>query len=234
MASTSPATTSWPEWCWLPMGAAAALVQRHGRGPAAVGDIARVAAVAQWKLVGRHIVVPSADVADAAVPAASSTPPEGVHLPISRPRLLEVLGGACYYVVTPVANADGASNGVYGTYLHLEHDTEADRTELRFLVDLGRGWDALFPVIMHADQPTLAWSEQDIRANIPPHLAGPDTDRFLAQHRAIGWLVWPLLGALLDESTHLIGPGRLVDADPLVKDASLWQLTYERPRPTGV
>ncbi|MFI7643364.1 hypothetical protein [Nonomuraea sp. NPDC049400] len=229
-----PSMPTWPEWCWLPMGAAAALVQRHGRGPSVAGDIARVAAVAQWELVGRHIVTPSADVADAAVPAPPSARPEDVHLPISRPRLLEMLGGACYYLVTPVPNDEGAPNWVYGTYIHLEHDTATDRTELRFLVDLGRGWDQLVPVIVHADQPTVAWSEQDIRASIPPHLAGPDDDRFLAQHRRIAWLVWPLLGALLDESAHLIGPGKLVDADPLVKDARLWQLTYERPRPSSV
>ncbi|WP_431929908.1 hypothetical protein [Nonomuraea jabiensis] len=228
-----PSGPVWPDWCWLPMGAAAALVQRHGRGPAAVADVARVAAVAQWELLGRHVVTPSADVAGAAVPAPSPARPQDVDLPISRPRLLDVLGGACYYLVTPVANDDGAPNWVYGSYIHLEHDTRTGRTELRFLVDLGNGWDELVPAAVHADQPTVAWSEQDIRASIPPHLTGPATDRFLAQQRAPGWLAWPLLGALLDESAHLIGPGRLVDPGPLVKDASLWRLTFERPRPSS-
>ncbi|WP_431929872.1 hypothetical protein [Nonomuraea jabiensis] len=228
-----PSGPAWPDWCWLPMGAAVALVQRHGRDLSAVGDVARVAAVAQWELLGRHVVTPSADVASAAVPAPPSTRPQDANLPLSRQRLLDVLGGACYYLVTPVANDDDVPNWVYGTYLHLEHDTATGRMELRFLVDLGPGWNELVPVVVHADQPTVAWSEQDIRASIPPHRAGPATDRFLAQQRALGWLVWPLLGTLLDESARLIGPGRLVDPDPLVKDASLWRLSFERPHPSS-
>ncbi|TMR22613.1 hypothetical protein ETD86_10775 [Nonomuraea turkmeniaca] len=77
-----PPMPAWPQWCWLPMGTAA-LVQHHGPGPSAIGDIARVAAVTQWELVGRHIVTPR--------PTSPAQPCPLPHLPATRAELEGVI-----------------------------------------------------------------------------------------------------------------------------------------------
>ncbi|MFD9947663.1 hypothetical protein ACFWYW_46645 [Nonomuraea sp. NPDC059023] len=231
------ASLDWPEWCWLPMGAAHAIVTSGGRSAFSnPADIGRVAAVAHWKLVDRAIVMPSEAVASEAVPGPTPDIRE-TDLAIPREQLLSELAGACYYLVIPQSRPDDHTGPwLYGTYIHLEWDMNVRRSELRLLLDLGQGWDTLIPISVHADQPTLAWSAKDMEASASGILGAAAQGSAADVQRWGAWMAWPLVGALLDERALLIGPRTLDDPnlDLMVRGSRAWELTYDRPRPTAV
>ncbi|WP_329431233.1 hypothetical protein OG339_47590 (plasmid) [Streptosporangium sp. NBC_01495] len=130
----------WPDWCWLPMGAAATIVQQ--RGMRDLADAARLAAVGQWKLHSRSIVIPSAEVVRSAEPGIPGYfhDVDTMEMAIPRDRLLSELGAACHYLVTPFSMpVEHTGSWLYGSYIHLEYDKDAGRTELRLLLDFGTG-----------------------------------------------------------------------------------------------
>ncbi|MEV4087451.1 hypothetical protein AB0J43_45045 [Nonomuraea fuscirosea] len=228
----------WPQWCWVPMSAAHAIASQDGPlfNPA---DISRIAAVGQWKLQDRDIVTPTEDVASEAVPGPTPEPHE-MDLAIPRERLLEALDGVCYYLVMPLPRPDDhEGEWLYGAYIHLEWDAITSRTELRLLLDFGHGWDALTPIYVHADLPTLAWSTRDIEASLPDTLplqgVAVPGDVAATFARLAAWWAWPLVGALLDERALLVGPKTLDSPglDAMARGARAWELTYDRPRPTA-
>ncbi|MGJ6969359.1 hypothetical protein ACSDR0_46475 [Streptosporangium sp. G11] len=222
----------WPDWCWLPMGAAATIVQQ--RGLRHLADAARLAAVGQWKLHSRSIVIPSAEVVRSAEPGIPGYfhDVDTMEMAIPRDRLLAELGAACHYLVTPFSMpVEHTGSWLYGSYIHLEYDKDAGRTELRLLLDFGTGWDGLYPVFTHADQPSLLWSAHDIVSSITDDLAHLPraAESFAETMRTYTWLAWPLVGSLLDEHAVLIGPSLLGDEslDVMVRGARVWALTHD-------
>lgn len=228
---------TWEEWCWLPIAGAAAIVTARGGHPV---DYSRVTAVGQWRLTGRRLVVPGEEVAAMAVPGVldRGQPLEEqiarMDLRLPRADLLEQLAGACYYLVTPIPRPEGDTGlWVHGCYVHLEHDVNEDRAELRLLVDVGTGWDELTPVPIHLAQPTLTWSMTSVQRVIERHMAQVPVgaEALAAYARTLAWFVWPLIGALLDQEAYLVGPRTLTGVDdPMVDGAEVWELTYTRPK----
>lgn len=129
----------WPGWCYCPMAAAYAIVSGGGdnRVPLARSlEISRVAALAAWR--------PTQGVYrfdETVMQSLLSTPITG-DLPVEH---LHRLPEWCCYVELPPERA-------HGFFAHLEHDPEAERTELRFLLDHD---DGLMPLALHLDGGTI-------------------------------------------------------------------------------
>jgi hypothetical protein len=229
-----------PAWCWLPMTTTAALISGSGSRPSVLAHLSRLAAVGQWRLTGRRIVIPSPQVATDAIPRmrprrlGDDDPIAGMDLQLPVSQLLEDLAGACYYLVMPVRLPDeGGRSMARGCYVHLEHDPRpGNGPELRLLIDYG---GELLPRPVRLDQPTLAWSDaalaaEDRGAGVPPDLLTAATG--LA--RTAAWEVWPLIASLLTRDTILTrtmvldGPGVGVN----VRGAEVWQITYVHPPAT--
>jgi hypothetical protein len=215
----------WPGWCWLPMSAVGSHLAAAG-DPVGTG-VGVATAVGMWRLLGRRIVVASPDVAAAWVPGPRGADLPGMDLRLPRDELLEDLAAACLYLVMPLQANAPDRNQVRGCYVHLEYDARPGQgAELRLLVDHS-DW-GLLPVPVLLTQPTLAWSAARLAAegaHLPMARDLADFDRVLA------WWVWPLLGALLDHHTQLTKTAVLdsADADPNVRGAEIWQITYTRP-----
>jgi hypothetical protein len=216
----------WPTWCWLPMGAVGAYLA--SRGDYEPPDIGIVAGVGQWRLLGRQIVVPSPEVAGAAVPHRAAALEE-MDLRLPGDAILEALTGACYYLVCPLPRPDDATPWVSGCYVHLEQDSRPGwGPELRLLADTDGG---LAPTAIHLDQPTLAWSAAAVAGLAPPGIPAATAEVAAQAGRLLAWWVWPLLGALLDQDTYLTRTAVLgEDADPNVRGAQVYEITYTRPR----
>lgn len=219
---------AWPEWCWLTMGGTLAALQNSGR-PFMPTDVGFAAAVGQWRLTGRHIVVPSVDVAEAAIPGVTGGDPADMDLRLPREDLLTDLARHCYYLVMPRPASPGVStDDVHGCYIHLEHDERPGQgAELRLLIDHAEG---LLPVPVLLSQPTLAWSAAQ--------LAGEGHDSVIDtaaadMSRIMAWWVWPLIGALLDHSTDLAKTMVLdTSATPVdARGAQVWEISYGHPAP---
>lgn len=232
-----PDIPEWPDWCWLPMSAVGSYLQASGR-PYRPTEIGVSTAVGLWRLLGKRIVVPSEEVATDAIPEPNGPGPEGADVLLPRDALLEDLAGACYYLVTPVPRPEGKDGDgwVYGCYVHLESDHRPGQgAELRLLADTADS--GLVPVPVILDQPTLAWSSSHLMQEAS--LLGPGlAEAMTGQARLLAWLVWPLLGALLNHDTELTrtdvldGENTAVD----VRGTEVWQITYTRPghlRPAG-
>lgn len=121
---------NWPDWCFLPMGAAYGIIsdQYHVEPipPDLVADVSRIAALNAWRWTrGIYRFQPALATALARSPIAGDLPTE-VFL-----RLPE--WGIYVELPEPVAGIGGAV--LYGFYAHLEHDLNDGRPELRFLLD---------------------------------------------------------------------------------------------------
>jgi len=131
------AEMGWPQWCWLPMSAAHAVVgggkQVAGNDPRA-GDIALLAALAAWRQ-GRGIYRVDPELAE----ALAGTDLDG-DLPVE---VLYRLPEWCVYISGMGTDA----------YAHLEWDVAQRRPELRLLMSDAQGW---LSVAVHLDRPTLA------------------------------------------------------------------------------
>lgn len=129
----------WPNWCFLPMAAFYAFVS-SAAGVShlplnLIGNVARLAALGTWRVtqgiyrfdsVFRQALVDS--------PIMGTIPVEVLH------RLPEW----CVYVETPEYQFKG--DVLHGFFAHLEWDVNAQRTELRFLMDTDTG---LLSFVLH-------------------------------------------------------------------------------------
>jgi hypothetical protein len=221
-----PGIPDWPQRCWLPMGAVGAYLDScESYRP---DDIAIVAAIGQWRLLGRRVVVQDADVAAAAVPPRASSAAE-MDLRLPQDAILDALDGACYYLVNPLPRPSGQTRWVSGCYMHLEQDTRPGwGPELRLLADTDEG---LAPVPIHLDEPTLAWSVSAVAAVVAAGIPGEIADMTAQAGRLVAWMVWPLLGALVDKDGRLTRIAVLGDdTDPNVRGAQVYQISYTVPR----
>jgi hypothetical protein len=246
-----PALTDWPDWCWLPMAGAVAVVTST-QGPPA--DIARVAALAAWRL-GRGVYVLDEDVTVDAVATVHQ------HQTIPTAQILNGLPEFCCYVVLPeipVRHPVDAAVPPKGLYVHLEADANTGRPELRLLLDQDGSWEGLVSVIIYLDRATLATSAADVLAQARASAAGAvgtdlraipaayDLDPAQGLMWALGYLAWPAVLALTDPTVHIVGlerPGeRPQRARPVPVEAGRsqwraapepqrWRVTRTIPRP---
>ncbi len=129
---------AWPDWCFLPLAGAYAIISGGGdqRVPLhQIGDVARLGALAAWRVTQGIYRF------DATLYAAIAATPVSGDLPCD---VLYRLPEWCVYIDTPGQAIEG--DRLHGFFAHLEWDANLSRTELRLLLDT----DAhLLPVPVH-------------------------------------------------------------------------------------
>ncbi len=137
----------WPAWCFLPISAALAVVTKivpMTTDPTRAYLPAILTGLASWR-VTKGIYSFDAIVLE----SLWSTPIDKIPSEI-----LFHLPEWCVYIPTPGKNFDGKP--LLGFFVHLEHDTNSGRAELRFLLDQNRaGEPFLIPLALHLNRPTL-------------------------------------------------------------------------------
>jgi hypothetical protein len=122
---------TWPDWCYLPLAAAYAIVSGGGENQvsaARAGDIARIGALAAWRMTqGIYRFDPALYEALIDTPVTGDLPAE----------ILTHAPEWCIYIETP--DRSFAGERLYGAWCHLEHDVESGRMELRLLLDVESG-----------------------------------------------------------------------------------------------
>lgn len=131
------ALSDWPNWCFLPMAGAHAIVSAGGlMPPDRIPDIARLAALTTWHYTrGIYRIHPR--LLDALLHS-----PLHDHLPVE---VFFRLPEWCVYIDLPPQ--PGLRGGIlHGYYAHLEYDMNTTRAELRLLVDED---PEPYPLILH-------------------------------------------------------------------------------------
>lgn len=129
----------WPEWCYLPLAAAYAIVSAdagvQSLPPHLAGDVGRIGALCAWRMTqGIYRFDP------ALYPALTDTPLTG-DLPA---QVLHRLPEWCVYIETPDMQWRGQP--LHGAFAHLEYDVNVRREELRLVLDGEAGLD---PIPLH-------------------------------------------------------------------------------------
>lgn len=142
---------AWPEWCYLPLAAACAIISGGGEVPLERSlDIARLGALGAWR-VSQGIYAFDAGVLD----DLWQTPIDG-EIP---EEILYRLPEWCVYIEAPGRTVRGLGPEaipIHGYYAHLEWDPNDERGELRVLLDATvEGQDYLLPIILHRGHGTL-------------------------------------------------------------------------------
>ncbi|PKM47003.1 MAG: hypothetical protein CVV05_00880 [Gammaproteobacteria bacterium HGW-Gammaproteobacteria-1] len=189
----------WSEWCYLPLAASYAVVSGGGDNrvpPHLAGDVGRLGALAAWRPTqGIYRFDPTLYAALTDTPLSGDLPCEVLHH----------LPEWCVYIETPGYEWMGSE--LYGFYAHLECDPEANREELRLLMDSEA---ALAPIPIHLGPWPLAEAVAraiDVSRTYGAALGLPVPDGIAA---ATSEAISPLLSLLLylcaDESE--IGDGQ--------------------------
>lgn len=150
----------WPEWCYIPTRLTTIVVaesvrcdstQLSQRYPNRVADPHKLAGLAAWRLTqGIYRFEPSAysAIANTRLPADLQT---------------EVLFGLpewCVYIETPDLLHNVGSKANYplvGVFVHLEHNLDSKRPELRLILDVHyMGAPMLLPFVIPLDHPSLS------------------------------------------------------------------------------
>ncbi|PND37926.1 hypothetical protein C1O66_10565 [Paucibacter aquatile] len=153
----------WPDWCYAPITCSQAAIANHlgvcvthlgASSPFAVMDATAFAALAAWrKTRGVYTFDPTV------YQEVCETPLDG-QLPCD---LLLRMPEWCVYLPTPNMSILGGS--IHGCFVHLEHDVNNQRAELRLLFDVGcDDYQLFYPVPIHLGNWTLA--EAHDRANM--------------------------------------------------------------------
>lgn len=140
----SPDLGDWPNWCWVPLAGAYAVVSGGhtlaATDPAA-GDIGAMGALAAWRQTQGIYQFD-----ETLLTALWDTELSG-EIPVD---VIYRIPEWCVYVPTPGRTFSGAP--LVGFFAHLEHDTNDKRTELRLLLDVGTP-AALVPIPLHVWMP---------------------------------------------------------------------------------
>jgi len=134
----------WPDWCYCPLSATYAIVSGGGDlDPTLVGDIARLGALAAWRVSqGVYRFDPALYAAIIDTPIC--------QLPVD---VLYYLPEWCVYIET---NIRLSGTRIHGFFAHLEHDYTTGRPELRLVLDTeeetGPG---LFGLPLHLTESTI-------------------------------------------------------------------------------
>lgn len=132
----------WPDWCFMPLAAAYAIVSGGGENRLSnidqSLDVGVVGAMATWRL-SKGIYRFDRDLFQALWDT-----PLNHELPID---LFYRLPEYCLYIETPGKNM--MNNNLHGFFVHLEHDINDGHVELRILLDFD---SSPFPCPIHLDQ----------------------------------------------------------------------------------
>ncbi|WP_145503746.1 hypothetical protein [Streptomyces sp. CFMR 7] len=207
----------WPDWCWVPMAGAYAVVSPSGvvlPGDPRVEDVARVAALSTWWLT-KGVYWIDNDAAAKHVDQAWSSPGVPAEKPLRTERILGGLPQQCVYIALPpqLPAEAGPLPVIQGAFVHLEYDVKTGRPELRLLLDRDGTWEGLIGVPVFLDRPTLLASAREQAA---PQALGEEQREAMAElFRLAPFMVWPAVEALLDQELVISG----------------WDLPGEEPRP---
>lgn len=138
---------TWPEWCFMPLAGAYAIVSGGGSNTVPLDqmtEVPLVGALAAWRET-KGIY----DYDETVMDALWSTPVEG-EIPTE---ILRRLPEWCVYIPTPGRRAFDAD--LLGFFAHLESDAGTSREELRLLLDFS---DRFIPIPLHLDRGGLAQS----------------------------------------------------------------------------
>jgi hypothetical protein len=174
----------WPDWCYLPLAGAYAIVSGGGSLGAAQGiEVGRVGALAAWRAAkGIYNLDPTM------LDALWSTPLDG-HLP---DELLERLPEWCVYIETP--GKTWAETPLHGFFAHLESDASNGRRELRLLLDLDEG---LIPVPLHLTGGNLSEAVESGWVEANKYGAAIDDESLLVGSSHVARSLAPLVSTLL-------------------------------------
>lgn len=138
----------WPDWCWVPMAGAYAVVSGGGQMKRSQAvDVSAVAALGAWRL-GQGIYR-----FDPALYAPLIDTPIDRDIPH---QVLYHLPEWCVYIETPGLSTPDSGIQLHGAYVHLEHDVARNgRPELRLLLDTDL---MLLPLPLHLGDWPLAES----------------------------------------------------------------------------
>jgi hypothetical protein len=212
-----PAVGRWPDWCWVPMGAAYRVVSGGGssRVTTQAADIGRVAALAAWRLTKGVYRLENDRLLAASVDRVWESKGVPADLRVDRDRYLGGLPQHCVYVAFPAADQPSAQPLPLGVFIHLEHDLNNGRPELRYLLDLDGTWEGLMPGWVALDRLTLdAAARESINQQVAPDIAAllpaaarallPDgrtaeqDDAAIKLGRLLTVAVWPVAEMLTD------------------------------------
>ncbi|WP_328373436.1 hypothetical protein OG800_50300 (plasmid) [Streptomyces sp. NBC_00445] len=216
-----PRLDDWPDWCWVPMSGAYAVVCPSGvmlPGDPRVEDMARVAALSTWWLT-KGVYWIDDDAGAKHVDQAWSRPGVPAEKPLRGERFLNALPQQCVYIALPPQPLEEAGKipPVLGVFVHLEYDYRGGRPELRLLIDRDGTWDGLAAVPVLLDRPTLLASARELAK--PEAFGGVQDEEqreALAELvRLAPFLVWPAVEALIDRELVISG----------------WDLPGEQPQP---
>ena len=137
---------SWPEWCFLPLAGAYAIISEDAgmdRLPFELAaDVSRLGALAAWRVTQGIYRF------DPAVYDAVRHTTLDRQIPCA---VLYRLPEWCVYIETP--SIEWSGQPLHGAWAHLEWDVATGRTELRLLTDSDLG---LLPIVLHLGSWTLA------------------------------------------------------------------------------
>jgi hypothetical protein len=180
----------WPRWCFLPMAGWYAIVSASIRAdqipPRLIPDVARLAAVGAWRYTqGVYRFHPAVFQSLTGTPITGDIPCDVLlRLPEWSP-----------YIETP--GLSFGNNCLHGFFVHLEHDANSGRIELRFLLDTDQ---ALLPIPLHLGKWSLAEAiarmldEANLQATIHGEsLPTPPSDVLPTMSRAMA----PMVGLVL-------------------------------------
>jgi len=140
-ASRGKDIEQWPDWCFLPLAGAHAIVSNgslHKLDLLKVGDVSRLGALAAWRVTeGIYRFDPTV------YEAVQNTAIER-NIPCD---VLYHMPEWCIYIETP--NLTYLEEKLHGVWVHLEWDANDGRHELRMLTDTD---DGEFPIILHLGQ----------------------------------------------------------------------------------
>ncbi|MFJ7004235.1 hypothetical protein ACIQWY_30020 [Streptomyces albidoflavus] len=263
-----PRGGEWPDWCWLPMAAAVSGIAEMTGPMAPFGDMmkvaadgARVTALATWRLTKGVYRLDHDRLAAKSVDRIWEARGVPANLRIDKKRFLNGLPQHCVYVVLPTPPHPLEHPIPLGVFIHLEHDLNSGRPELRFLIDHDGTWEGLEPVWVALDRPTLeAAARESISPAMPAGLSVPAAFRALLPGarseetedglvKVAGMpvvLAWPLAEMVTDPEavmTRYEMPGERPEPAapdttggspvwPIATAPTHWVLSAEVPRPT--
>ncbi|MER7952008.1 hypothetical protein ABTY59_31920 [Streptomyces sp. NPDC096079] len=211
----SPGLMDWPDWCWLPLGASYAVASGGGAnrltaGDSRMADMGRIGALSAWRLTkGVYWLEPDAQQVHVDRLWQAEGVPTDPRLGLER--FAAHLPQHCVYVALPPADRPtetGPLGWPLGVFIHLEHDANNGRPELRLVVDMDGTWDGLEPHPVLLDRPTLLASSRELAGKgLDSVLQGlvqrvgneEDTQELAAKFgQSVPFQVWPLVEALVD------------------------------------
>jgi hypothetical protein len=188
----------WPEWCFLPLSGAYAIVfQKYRIDPLpieALGDVGAVGALAAWRVTkGIYRFDPDVYQEIIATPVTGDIPHE----------ILFELPEWCVYIETPGMMAEHEQK-VMGFFAHLEYDVKEERKELRLLLDVdGPKGPLLVPYPLHLGSWSLDESINRMEAKARENVAKAygsgvePSESDMVSHADIRAFCEPLLSLLL-------------------------------------